>query len=265
MKNIILCADDYGFSPNISKAIITLIANNRLNATSCMVNSSHWKEHAEWLRVYKDKIDIGLHFALTDITPATMTLQHHPDIIKKAYFRKLKQSEIENELESQITKFKDAMGQLPNFIDGHQHIHQLPIIRNALLKVYEKHFPNQNCYIRIPISSPTSFKSLVIKHTGASKLKKHLKQRDIPYNKSFSGVYNFSNKDHYEKHFRRFLQHIDTDGIIMCHPGLSDSNAKDSIAAERQQEFLYLNSKRFLEDCNHYSIRLASRKSNLCS
>lgn len=252
MKTITLCADDYAFSPSISEAIIYLIKKNRLNSTGCMVNTIYWKNHAVALKPFLNRIDIGLHFALTDVQPAIISLYQHPKIIKQAYFRKLKQGEIERELQSQIETFEKVMGRLPNFIDGHQHIHQLPVIRDALLSVYEKIFPDKNCCIRIPISKPRTVKSSVITLTGALTLKKQLIERGIPHNSSFSGVYNFSNKKNYPDYFRQFLKNIGPYGIIMCHPGLVEKN--DGIASAREQEFNYFNSQQFLEDCKTHGI-----------
>jgi len=258
-KKIILCADDYAFSPPISKAIITLLASNRLSATSCMVNSPYWDEHAAWLEAFQNKADLGLHFTLTDVDPATGPRYQHPNIIKKAYLKKLKQTDIEKELVLQIEKFEKSMGRLPDFIDGHQHIHQLPIIRDALLNVYEKVFPNRDCYIRVPISKPRTLKASLITVTGATQLKKQLIKRKIPHNPSFSGVYHFSKSVNYKNHFQCFLKNIQSGGVIMCHPSLTTDEDSDSISIARQKEFRYFNSQQFLEDCNASSINIVSR------
>ncbi len=39
-KNIILCADDYGISHSVDRAIIDLLDKNRLSAVSCMTSSN---------------------------------------------------------------------------------------------------------------------------------------------------------------------------------------------------------------------------------
>ena len=43
-----------------------------------------------------------------------------------------------------ISTLIDHLGFAPDFIDGHQHIQQLPIIRDAILDVYLKFFPKKN-------------------------------------------------------------------------------------------------------------------------
>ena len=261
LKSIILCADDYSFSPGISEAIITLLNNHRLNATSCMVNTEYWHQQASALKPFSNKIHIGLHFTLTDIQPAITPLYTLSSIISKAYLRSIDQTDLENELLHQIERFEKALGQLPHFIDGHQHIHQLPIIRNALLSVYEKVFPKKTSYIRVPISKPRTIKSSVITLTGALALKKQLIERNIPYNNSFSGVYNFSTKKSYADYFRQFIKDIESNGIIMCHPSISAQ--KDRIATARHQEFCYFNSQQFLDDCKKYSVRVEHKQSVL--
>jgi len=150
------------------------------------------------------------------------------------------------------------MGILPHFIDGHQHIHQLPIIRDALLAVYESVFSKHSCYIRVPIMKPPTLKSSIITFTGGLTLRKALMHRNIPHNTSFSGVYNFSKAKNYRRYFCRFLKNIQSGGLIMCHPGLPQKENNDRIDNAREYEFNYLNSDLFLEDCKTYSISVHS-------
>ena len=66
MKYFTLCADDFGYSTEVSQGILSLISIERLTATSCMTNMPDWKNSASKLIPYKDQIDIGLHFNLTE-------------------------------------------------------------------------------------------------------------------------------------------------------------------------------------------------------
>src|SRR5262249_7833626 len=68
-RPIVLCADDYAVAPGVSRAICALVERGRLSATSCMTVSSHWAEHARWLRPLDGQADIGLHLTLTDHAP----------------------------------------------------------------------------------------------------------------------------------------------------------------------------------------------------
>lgn len=271
-KKITLCADDYSFTPAVSEAIIQLISRDRLSAVSCMTNTEHWKTHADWLKPYVDKVDIGLHFTLTDVPPHNSKLREswpngspsHLNLMLQAYTRQLNPEWIRSEIKSQIDRFEQALGILPHFIDGHQHVHQLPIVRDALLAVYQENFPDASCYIRIPSngvlkikdSISTTIKSSLIAITGATSLKRLLSKHNIPFNTSFSGIYTFSNAPHYPQYFRQFLEEIKPNGLIMCHPGLHSEASIDSIAGPRWHEYNYLNSDAFLQDCENKGIQL---------
>ena len=69
LRRVVLCADDYGLSPGVSRGIVELIAQGRLSATSCMSVSRFWPEHAAWLKPFADKVDVGLHLTLTNLPP----------------------------------------------------------------------------------------------------------------------------------------------------------------------------------------------------
>ena len=261
MKKITLCADDYGQNQCISQAIIALLEKNRLSATSCMTTSLLWPEHARWLQPFVKQADIGLHFNLTEGKPLSFELtQSHgflplSKLLFKAYWHMLNESAIVAELHAQLDAFLAGMGQLPHFIDGHQHIHQMPVIRNALMKVYAKRLQKTGCYVRCThdpkfyLRNRTYIKRLVIQILGANTFKKMIIKRQIPHNSSFAGIYQFTDSARYSEVFPRFLAQINDGGIIMCHPGLSSSNNADEIAEARYDEFLYLQSDKFVLDC----------------
>lgn len=255
IKKIILCADDYGQNDAISDAIIKLIAKQRLSATSCMATSICWSENAKKLLPFLDRVDVGLHFNLTDKTPLFK-------LIVSAYLRQLNQQVIEQEFNRQLDNFVAVMGRLPDFIDGHQHVHQLPIIRDAILNVYDQRLRQNNVYVRcVKLKNNCAFKKLIIGLLGSGALKKKLQQFSIPYNHSFSGIYAFSNAINYAKTFPGFLKEVDDGGLIMCHPGLESNDAKDEIAYGRKFEYEYLMSDKFLEDCEFAKVKILCFKS----
>lgn len=263
MKRIVLCADDYGQAYAISQGIIKLIQMGRVTATSCMVNQPIWQEHANWLFPFYKQIDIGLHFNLTHGKPLSKAFtdaygsQFFPlqKLLSYAMFRRLKSSVIEAECQAQIDCFSDTLGFLPHFIDGHQHVHQFPVIREALIKVYEKRLYRQHAYIRL-VNNRLNFdhfnaaiKKIIIHSTGTRQLKRLLNAHHIPHNLSFSGIYSFARSTHYAQLFPQFLQEINDKGLIMCHPGLLASTEEDSIAKSRFAEYQYLVGGQFLKDC----------------
>lgn len=272
MKRIILCADDYGQNESISQAIVDLLQQKRLSATSCMVTSPHWQETAPKLKPYLNRADIGLHLNLTEgkplssALPATIPLN---DLLIKAFTRKLDQKQISAEFRAQLDRFSEEFGMQPDYLDGHHHIHQLPIIRNAVLEVFEERLrDNPDAYIRSTFApgslwqmkSGAYLKLVFIQFAGALAFKAQLLKRNIPHNTSFSGIYDFSKPYEYQELFPRFARAVVDGGIIMSHPGLVSKEAGDEIAASRNKEYLYFSSPDFLRLCNDNEISLARFK-----
>ena len=259
MKYFTLCADDFGYSTEVSQGILSLISIERLTATSCMTNMPDWKNSASKLIPYKDQIDIGLHFNLTEgeaLSEDKKLIQSNNVLIIKAQLRQLNKVLIKKELQCQLNAFKEAIGCLPDFIDGHQHIHQLPIIRDALIEVINENYLDKKPYVRVSANgflktlkqSLNNPKALIIALTGAWGLKSKLQKNNIPFNTSFSGVYDLSPNVYYQRLFKQFMKDIDTGGLIFCHPGMESNNKKDPIAETRAHEWKYFSSSDFLEN-----------------
>lgn len=269
MRRIVLCADDYGQAPNISRGILDLVKQGRVSAVSCLVNSEHWQEHAAWLKNYQGEIDIGLHFNLSEGYALSSEYRKRygarfkpvMQVLAKAHLQQFDQATIEAECSQQLTWFMDALGFLPNHIDGHQHVHQFPLIRDAILNVYRRHLRQNQSYIRLVKTKLTyqdiflSFKKIIIHVSGTQAFKRLLIKYSIPHNPSFAGIYNFSKmKIPYRKFFQSFLHQMEDGGMIMCHPGLA--NGTDDIAHARYREYSYFVSEQFLQDCHAANIEL---------
>lgn len=249
LKGIVLCADDYGQETSISLAIVDLIKMGRLSATSCIVTSPHWQADGLMLRDLENKIDVGLHFNLTEGEGCDSL----STIMRKACLRQLDQASIEAEFERQLHLFESVMGRLPDYIDGHQHVHQFPIIRDAILSCYQKKLRDHQVYIRL-VDQPLKLKDYVlnpkkmlIQLMGTRAFKKKLKAANVAYNQSFEGVYSLNATINYAEKFTEFLKNVDAGGIIMCHPGLGVSVAQDKIYNVRKNEYEFFKSDLFLQ------------------
>jgi hypothetical protein len=267
MKSITLCADDYGQNTAISQAIITLLREKRLSAVSCMTSMPQWLEHAAWLTPFKAQADIGLHFNLTQGKPLSSafiaaygeTFPSLPTLLRKCYLRQLNKNAVLAELLAQLEQFVVGTGHLPDFIDGHQHIHQLPVIRRLLIDVYRSHLKKHHSYIRCTYHAKSWFrfqepKRIIIQLCGAFTLKRLLLLEKIPHNGTFSGVYHFAATKRYADLFTQFLRESEDGGLIMCHPGLEIHSPEDEIAASRPLEYGYFSGAQFLEACNQENV-----------
>ena len=269
----VLCADDYGMSPGVSEAICLLLQQGRLSATSCMAVAPLWPEHAGWLRQARGAADVGLHLTLTEYAPLTAMPKLAPDgrlpalprLMQAAYLGGLARSEIAAELGRQLDVFEDAYGGPPSFLDGHQHVHQLPVVRDVVLELLRDRLSG-DAYLRTCWDSPAAIvrrgvataKTLLIAGLGVPLRRKALRDR-VATNSVFRGVYDFSRQADYPALFERFLRDMPAKALVMCHPGLHDPawREPDVIAEQRVAENAFFQSERMPEALARNGLRLA--------
>ncbi len=268
MKQIILCADDYGQNPAISQAIIELIKKKRLSATSCMTNSETWPESAAWLIPFKDQVDIGVHLNFTEGKPLSKEFRQRygeqffplSRLLLRTQLRWVDKQVFIAEIQAQLDRFIECIGKLPDFIDGHQHVHQFPVMREALLEVYEQRLRGTGCYIRSVyvdnvwqrFHETGSLKQFIIQWSGARALKQALIKQNIPHNLSFAGIYDFAAEGSFAAKFEYFLKETNDGGLIMCHPGFVETGTTDPIYQTRPSEYHYFASQLFADLCDSH-------------
>lgn len=265
-KNIFLCADDYGYNHAVSLGIRDLIANNRINATSCLVNMPDFAAQAADLIALSIPAFTGLHINFTEgrlLSSPEKIPYRLVELILKSHAGFVDTTFISREIHAQLDVFESTFHRLPDFIDGHQHVHQLPGIRQVFLKIYKKRLP-ATCLIRstFPQVFLNQFflKALGIAVTGGWYFSRMLKKQQILHNAQFSGVYNFALNTDYRSLFRQWLALIDDKALIMCHPGFSHVASNDAIARARLTEYQYFSSEAFLQDCEEMQVSLKTFK-----
>lgn len=271
---IVLCADDFGLAPGINTAIVDLILAGRLTATGCMSALPHWREGAPALRaaLRHAPADVGLHLTLTDHPalsgahgiatagrlPAVNTL------LRRALLRALPAAAIASEIDAQLDAFEDLWGQAPDFVDGHQHVHLFPGVREALVAALLRRYPRGSVWVRDCVETPrrcvqrriSSAKALFLSALGLG-LRRQLRAGGIPANDGFSGVHDFSAQPPFRTRMQHFLAHSGPRPLLHVHPGRVDAvlRAADSLTTPREWELHYLASADFIADLAAAQLR----------
>src|SRR5436305_7707350 len=154
-RRIWLCADDYGLSEGVNRAIRELIARGRLNATSVMVVApAIGRDEVAALQgaaARNPRCAIGLHATLTaPFRPLTMHFKPlvgglfpgFSKLLRAGVLRRLDPEIIHAELVVQLAAFTDLFGRTPDFVDGHQHAQLFPQVRDAFLSAVKQAAPN---------------------------------------------------------------------------------------------------------------------------
>jgi len=256
-RTLAVCADDFGLSPGVSRGIAELAARGRLSAVSCLVNMPHWRAGAPLLEALPASVELGLHFNLTEGEPASSelralwpTLPALPRLIVAAHLHLLPREAIAAELAAQQRGFIEATGREPDFIDGHQHVHHLPGVRDALLEDIALAGARRPVRNTGRVLGPGfGLKRALIAGTGGRALQRALAHRGIAHNAALLGVYDFR-PGGYRRWMQAWLAAVPAEGaLLFCHPGAADdSGMPDAIASARGPEAAYLGSDGFIED-----------------
>ena len=260
-RRIWLCADDYGLSPGVNRAIRDLIVRGRLNATSVMVvGPSIGRDEVEALRAAaasSPRCGIGLHVTLTaPFRPLTMHFRPIDGgmfpalakLLRAGLFRQLDAEIIHAELMVQLAAFKEMFGRGPDFVDGHHHAQLFPQVRDAFLAAVKEAAPS--AWVRqggrarpLGLGSP---KALFLDILSAQ-FRTRAARANIAFNPGFAGAYDFSRQPDYGTLMRQFLDELPEGGLVMCHPGFVDETlvSLDPLTGQREREYAFLAGEHF--------------------
>ncbi|HXD45893.1 MAG TPA: ChbG/HpnK family deacetylase [Pseudolabrys sp.] len=273
VRRIWLCADDYGMAPGINRGIRQLILAGRLNATSVMT-AAPWLgdgEAAELAAVNAEKprAALGLHVTLTGpfrplsagFAPARNgAFPPQMEMMRLAMLRRVDIAPLTIEIATQLEAFIGIFGRPPDFLDGHQHVHLLPVVRDAFLKVAREGAPNawvRQCMRPAKARPLRDAKSLVLDLLSV-RFRNRAARLGIATNPAFSGAYAFTPAADFAALFPRFLAGMPDGGLIMCHPGYVDPALKslDSLTDLRERELAYFASEAFPHDLARHRVAL---------
>jgi hypothetical protein len=250
-----VCADDFGMSMGVSQVIARLAQTGRINATSCLTNAGHWRPSAPLLKELPDAVDVGLHFNLSEGEPLSADLRRVwpqlptlPGLIANAHLGRLPLAAIAAEFAAQHAAFVETVGRAPAFVDGHQHVHHLPGIRELVLDALGPASSAPAVRNTGRVRGPGfGIKRALIAGTGGKALQQALMGRGMAHNAALVGVYDFV-PGSYRTWMKGWLASVPPEGaLLFCHPGAADG-VGDAIASARAPEAEYFASEAFADD-----------------
>lgn len=263
MLGFALCADDYALSPGVSRGILELLGARRLTAVSVMTTQGGWPQAAGELRPFIPTADIGLHLNLTLGVPLGAMPGHAPSgelppiaaLARAAVFGRLPLAEISAEIVRQIDAFTQHLGRHPDYVDGHQHVHVLPGIRDALLRALSAQGLAGRLWLRDPgdridavLARPMKRKALAVAVLAAG-FAARAHAAGFGLNDGFAGFSDFDPAGDYPALFAASLRSPGSRHLVMCHPGFADAALArlDPATLSRETELAFFRSQAFPE------------------
>jgi len=248
-RALAICVDDFGLHEGVNRAVVTLAERARISTVSCMVGAPAWSAGSATLRGLDARmLDVGLHFDLTE-HPIDCGLRRG---IGRWYalgaIAAVDRSRVRAEFVAQLAIFERALGRPPTHVDGHQHVHQFPLVREVLVEVLLQRYPGSLPWLRSTRRAPTAHgfdKAWLIERMGCDGLARLAQAHGFAQNASLLGVYDFSGSaEAYQSLLAQWLAVAQSGDLLMCHPAQAAA-AHDAILAARVREHEVLVSDEF--------------------
>lgn len=132
LRQLIVNADDFGYTPGVTRGILRAHREGIVTSTSVMINMPAAAESLEMAHREAPRLGLGLHLALT-AGPCAAPPHEIPDLVRSdGIFRNkgefltglhtLDMQQVERELRAQIARFEALAGRKPDHLDSHHQV-----------------------------------------------------------------------------------------------------------------------------------------------
>ncbi|MFZ1108318.1 MAG: ChbG/HpnK family deacetylase [Rhodomicrobium sp.] len=246
---VIVNADDYAMDEGVDAAILDLGERGVVTATSAMVLSPNWPEAAGALK--DAPLSRGLHIDFTSpFAGETFPRQSITGMTIRSHAGALDRKHVKRAIERQLSLFEAHMKAAPDFVDGHQHAHQLPGVAESLVEVLSERYGGDagRVGLRICVSRRwRGVKASIIGRTGAFRLAELAATPGHTTNSDFAGVYDFNEDADLGVLWRNWLTGLEGGApLLMCHVAArGDHDGSDPIRGARYREYDWLAGEAF--------------------
>jgi hopanoid biosynthesis associated protein HpnK len=283
MRNLIVNADDLGWTLGVNRGIAEAHRNGIVTSTSLLANGCAFEDGVR-TAAELPRLGVGVHLNLSDGKPAA-----HPDQVKTLvkeggefsggpeviWFRltakSLEPREVELEWNAQIEKVR-AAGIRPTHLDGHKHVQMLPGLFAIALRLAKKHgieavrVSHEASGLRAALTANGESSGVVLKQ-GVQARGLKLLARDAREMAERSGI---ATADFFcgiaqtgvltKKGVQQLLASLPEGTTeLMCHPGYADSDLQKTatrLQESRQTEMEILTDKEIRKSVATLGIRL---------
>ena len=283
MRNLIVNADDLGWTQGVNRGIAEAHRNGIVTSTSLLANGCAFEEGVQ-SALQSPRLGVGVHLNLSDGKPLAPARQVKSLLDENGNFsggpetllfrltaKSLDAREVELEWNAQIEKVR-AAGIRPTHLDGHKHVQMLPGLFAVALRLAKKHgieavrVSHEASSLRAALNSGGQLAGLILKQ-GVQARGLKLLARDARKMAERAGV---AAADYFcgiaqtgvltKKGIQQMLASLPEGTTeLMCHPGYADAELEKSatrLQKSRQTELEILTDKEIRKSIAALGIRL---------
>jgi len=237
--------DDFGLHEGVDEAALALARQGRVTAISCMVGAPRWRADAPSLAGLDPlRTDVGLHLDLTEHPLRPASRRPLPLLVALSGARLMDRAGLRAEIDAQFDAFEREMARPPAHVDGHQHVHQFPVIREVLVDALLQRYPRRRPWLRRttrPAAAPSAgIKPWLIERLGCERLAEIARDHGFRQNAHLLGVYDFQGSaQRYLALLAQWIGAAQEGDLLMCHAATRTA-APDPIGPARGNEYQVL-------------------------
>ena len=283
MRNLIVNADDLGWTQGVNRGIAEAHRNGIVTSTSLLANGCAFEEGVQ-SALQSPRLGVGVHLNLSDGKPLAPARQVKSLLDENGNFsggpetllfrlaaKSLDAREVELEWNAQIEKVR-AAGIRPTHLDGHKHVQMLPGLFAVALRLAKKHgieavrVSHEASSLRAALNSGGEPAGLMLKQ-GVQARGLKLLARDARKMAERAGI---AAADYFcgvaqtgvltKKGIHQLLASLPEGTTeLMCHPGYADAELEKSatrLQKSRQTELEILTDKEIRKSIAVLGIRL---------
>jgi hopanoid biosynthesis associated protein HpnK len=284
MRNLIVNADDLGWTCGVNRGIAESHAHGIVTSTTLLANGAVFDDALRVIRA-TPSLGVGVHLNLSDGPPVVAPSEvpslvdaqgrfsgGPQQILLRLARRKLVVAEVEHEWDAQIRKIRNAGIELTH-LDGHKHVHMLPRLFPVALRLAKKYgiasirISHETSSLRAALASGDSENSTAILKQGAQArglklLARHARtlaeRAGIAAADYFCGI---THTGELTTHGLEKLLAALPEGTteLMCHPGYADEDLRQTgtrLQVSRENELRILTGTTIRNSVASRGIRL---------
>jgi len=288
VKNLIVNADDLGWTEGVNRGIVEAHRKGLVTSTTLLANGRAFPSALEAARA-NPELGVGVHLNLSNGAPTAKAQQVQgllneagcfeegpENLLLRIASRSLPLKEVEREWDAQIQKVRDA-GIRPTHLDGHKHVQMLPGLFEIALRLAKKHgipairVAHEESKLRSMLATGGEQKKGVVLKQGVQARGLKFLARDAREMADYAGL---ATTDYFcgiaqtgaltREGMERLLEHL-PEGIteLMCHPGYVDGELRRTptrLQESREEELRILTDACIRKLVATRGIRLISYK-----
>lgn len=244
-RTLCICVDDFGLNEGVNAAVSDLAQRRHISAAGFMVKRKGVLDGAVRLvDISAEILSVGLHLDMGPLLDADGGDGSLGRLIAASYLGALDPAAVRAEIVEQLDRFEHLTGRPPAFVDGYQHVHQLPVVREALVEEIVRRYAAHRPWLRItaPMREtwlPRDRQGLVFS-LGGRGLRLLAAQHGIATNRRLLGFYGYEGtREDYRLRLLGWLRDCESGDVLMCHPS-AEAHGDCRHSGARRDEFAVL-------------------------